>query len=281
MLTPGRWIETRAFWDGFLNPTYVPSLVLRTGICLLLAGVFGWLVAARLPADPTRSGLIRYLGSWSLAGTLISAAGLGWWLARIPAGARALVLPVGSLLRPTLVAGAGSLGLLVVVLVVLGLLRPRAVGLGSAVLALALAAAFFGSTERVREGVRRPFVIRGYMYSNGIRVEEVDRLNRQGILSKIAWAGVGVAPGPTARGEQIFCGQCQICHSLDGYLGIRPLVAGQDAEGLSALLEALRAGRPGMPPIVGTEEEIRALAAYLATLGARTQAALPPGEAAR
>jgi len=281
MLTPGRWIETRAFWDGFLNPTYVPSLVLRTGICLLLAGVFGWLVAARLPADVARSGLIRYLGNWSLAGTLISAAGLGWWLARIPAGARELVLPVGSLLRPTLVVGAGSLGLLVVVLVLLGFLRPRAVGLGSAVLALALAAAFFGSTERVREGVRKPFVIRDYMYSNGIRVDEVDRLNRQGILSKIAWAGVGVAPGPTAGGEQIFRGQCQICHSLDGYLGIRPLVAGQDAEGLSAWLVALRGGRPGMPPIVGTEEEIRALAGYLATLGDGTQAALPPGGAAR
>jgi mono/diheme cytochrome c family protein len=120
------------------------------------------------------------------------------------------------------------------------------------------------------------------MYSNGIRVDEVDRLNRQGILSRIAWAGVGVAPGPTARGEQIFRGQCQICHSLDGYLAIRPLVAGQDAEGLTAFLEALRGGRPGMPPIVGTEEEIRDLAAYLAGLGGTTaQAALPQGGGVR
>ena len=57
-----------------------------------------------------------------------------------------------------------------------------------------------------------------------------------------------------------------MCHSLDGYLAIRPLVAGQDAEGLIAFLEALRAGRPGMPPIVGTDKEIQALAAYLASL---------------
>ena len=57
-----------------------------------------------------------------------------------------------------------------------------------------------------------------------------------------------------------------MCHSLDGYLAIRPLVAGQDAEGLSAFLEALRAGRPGMPPIVGTDEEIESLAEYLVSL---------------
>jgi mono/diheme cytochrome c family protein len=58
-----------------------------------------------------------------------------------------------------------------------------------------------------------------------------------------------------------------MCHSLDGYLAIRPLVAGQDAEGLTAFLEALRGGRPGMPPIVGTEQEIEGLAKYLASLG--------------
>jgi hypothetical protein len=58
-----------------------------------------------------------------------------------------------------------------------------------------------------------------------------------------------------------------MCHSLEGYLAIRPLVAGQDAEGLAAFLDALRAGRPGMPPIVGTDKEVQGLAAYLASLG--------------
>jgi mono/diheme cytochrome c family protein len=78
---------------------------------------------------------------------------------------------------------------------------------------------------------------------------------------------VGLVTGPTSLGQQVFRAQCQMCHSLDGYLAIRPLVAGQDAEGLASFLEALRAGRPGMPPIVGTEKEIEGLAAYLASLG--------------
>jgi len=278
MLTPGRWIETKAFWDGFFNPTYWPSLVLRTGIALLLAGVYGWLVAARLPAEAARPALIRHLGSWSLAGVALSIAGLAWWLVQVPAAARDLALPAGSLLRQTVGIGVGALGSLALVLALFGFLLPRAVGLAPAILALALAATFFGSYERVREGIRKPFVIGQYMYSNGIRLDEVDRLNRQGVLGKIAWAGVGLAAGPTSKGEQIFRGQCQMCHSLDGYLAIRPLVAGQDAEGLAAVLEALRDGRPGMPPIVGTEEEVKALAAYLAALGGTgRQAALSPG----
>ena len=105
------------------------------------------------------------------------------------------------------------------------------------------------------------------MYSNGIRADEVERLNRDGILTKVRWAGVALADSPTVKGEQVFRAQCQMCHSLNGYLAMRPLVAGQDAEGLTAFLDALRGGRPGMPPIIGTEEEMKALAAYLASLG--------------
>lgn len=274
MLTPGRWIETRAFWDGFFNPTYWPSLVLRTGICLLLAGVYGWLVAARLPDEPGRRRLVRYLSGWAIGGVALSALGLLWWQAKIPGDARVLVFPAGSLLQQTFLAGVVAIGLLAILVAGIGYLFPRGFGLSAGMAALALAAIFFGAYERVREGVRKPFVIYGYMYSNGIRADEADRLNREGILSKAAWAGIGLAATPTAKGEQVFRAQCQMCHSLDGYLAIKPLLAGQDAEGLMAFLELLRAGRPGMPPIVGTEEEIKSLAAYLASLGGTTRQAL-------
>ncbi len=43
-LTPGKWIKTHAFWDGFFNPTYFPSLIGRTGICLMLAAIFATLI---------------------------------------------------------------------------------------------------------------------------------------------------------------------------------------------------------------------------------------------
>jgi cytochrome c553 len=277
MLTPGDWLQTRTFWDGFFNPTYWPSLVLRTGIALMLAGAYGWLVATRLPRNGERNGLVRYLSAWGVAGVAVTGLGFVWWSGNIPADARDLIFPAAGLLRSTYVMGLAALGLLAVLLVTVGFLAPRAFGVTAAILAVLLTGAHFGAYERVREGARKPYVIHGYMYSNGIRVDEVDRLNRDGILSKARWAAVGVAPGPTSLGHQVFRAQCQMCHSLDGYLAIRPLVAGQDAEGLVAFLEALRAGRPGMPPIVGTEEEIKALAEYLVSLlGATSKVAVGP-----
>jgi cytochrome c553 len=265
MLTPGQWLTTRAFWDGFFNPTYWSSLVLRTGIALFLAGAYGWLVASRLPADGGRQGLVRYLAAWGVGGVALAFVGAAWWFQGIPSEAQALVFGKDAIIRTTAWVGLGALGLLGVLAVAVGFLAPKSFGLAAAVLAILLAGTAFGGYERVREFVRKPFVIHGYMYSNGVRVDEVERLNRDGILSKARWAGAGLPSGPTAKGEQVFRAQCQACHTVSGYLAIRRLVEGQDADGLTAFLEALRAGRPGMPPIVGTEEEITALAAYLAS----------------
>ena len=267
MLTPGQWIATRSFWDGFFNPTFWPSLTLRTGIALMLAGAYGWLVAAWLPKGDGRAALVRYLTAWGVGGITVAWLGFAWWAENIPADAQKLIFPADGLLRTTYVLGLVALGLLAALLAGVGFLAPRTFGATAGILAILLTGTYFGAYERVREGGRKPYVIHGYMYSNGIRVDEVDRLNREGILSKAHWASVGVASGPTSLGQQVFRAQCQMCHSLDGYLAIRPLVAGQDAEGLTAFLDALRAGRPGMPPIVGTDKEVQGLAAYLASLG--------------
>jgi hypothetical protein len=49
-----------------------------------------------------------------------------------------------------------------------------------------------------------------------------------------------------------------------------------------SFLDALRGGRPGMPPLVGTDEVVKALAASLAALGGTAkQAALPRGRGLR
>jgi len=264
MATPGRWLETGRFWDAFLNPTYGPSLTLRTGVALILAASAGLVLSGRgQPAERRR--LVRYLGGWGLAGAGACLAGALWWQAEVPAGARALFVPADGLLRGTATLAAAALALFTLVMLA-ALAAPRTGGAVLGILALLLAAAHLGAYERVREGSRKPFVVAGHMYSNGIRVDELDGLNARGLLAKARWAGT--APRPVSAGEQVFRAQCQMCHSLDGYLAVRPLVAGLDAEGLEGLLEALRDGRPGMPPVAGTAAELTQLAAYLAALGA-------------
>ncbi len=126
----------------------------------------------------------------------------------------------------------------------------------------------------------------------------IDVLETTGVLPASRW----VRPTPTgasesdaivATGRHLFVLQCAACHTLDGYLGMRRLVRGRSSGALSGLLARLARpvdanGQPvrwnhpelrletwrgrRMPPFVGTVEERRALAAYLASLGGATAA---------
>jgi hypothetical protein len=77
MLTPGRWLETKSFWDGFLNPTYFPSVFIRTAICLGLAGLYGLITALR-HKSPLREKIVRWSGQWILTGYVLAPL-FGWW----------------------------------------------------------------------------------------------------------------------------------------------------------------------------------------------------------
>jgi mono/diheme cytochrome c family protein len=226
MLTPGRWLETQAFWDGFFNPTYFPALLLRTGICAMMATAF--LVFAAQKADPAaKPRLVRYLGWWMVVGALISYAGYRWWEAALPDTVLGLfrgdspVLPTLAATRSlTLWALTAALVLAAVVLVA----RPR---YGRAVAAIAVMVAaflFFGSYERLREGVRKPFLIHSHMFSNGLLISDIERINGEGMVAHSGWVAASVDDGLEAVGRQIFKAQCSVCHTLDGYQAIRPLL---------------------------------------------------------
>jgi mono/diheme cytochrome c family protein len=221
MLTPGRWLETRAFWDGFFNPTYWPSLVLRTGICVLMAVAF-MLWPAFTASPGRRTDLVRYLGWWFLGGALVSYAGYRWWEAVLPDTVTALFLGEA----PTLVGLAATrsfalwslaLGLALGVLALL--VAPRAARAVTAVALMAAIFAFFGGYERLREGVRKPFLIHSHLFSNGLLVDQIDEINATGLAAHSGWVAAG-DPAPEARGRRIFAAQCAACHTLDGYQSI-------------------------------------------------------------
>jgi cytochrome bd-type quinol oxidase subunit 1 len=281
MLTPGRWLVTRGFWDGFLNPTYLPGLLFRTGVCLLLAGAYMMLAALRETEREARSRLVRYLATFEIVGVFLAVAGLFSWKGSLPEevqavflGAKPLVVALATGWRHLFFAVAAS-----ALLALAAALFPRAVRWPVALLALLAAFGVLGGYERVREGARKPFVVRDYMFSNGILVSEVEVLNRNGILSKARWAAHDAGPTPVSRGRAVFRAECGSCHTLDGYLGIRKRTAAADADFLRLFLTSLRddgtkwAARPPekpdfpfMPPFVGTDEELEALVAYLDSL---------------
>jgi mono/diheme cytochrome c family protein len=110
------------------------------------------------------------------------------------------------------------------------------------------------------------------MYSNGVRVNAVDRFNRDGYLAQSPWVAADRPAANLARGEAMFRGQCLACHTRDAYRPMKRLLAGRDREAIGSLLKILHDYRPDspyrayMPPLVGTPAEIADLRDYLATL---------------
>lgn len=223
MLTPGRWLETQAFWDGFFNPTYWPSLVLRTGICLMMAVSFMVFPAMKAAADH-RDRLLRFLGGWFVAGAVISYGGYRWWEAALPDTVTNLFRGPSPEL-PTLVDTRQLLlwsltAALLIALVVL-MARPKLAKPVTAALLAVTAFSFFGGYERLREGARKPFLIHSYLFSNGLGVGEISQINSGGVLAKSGWAGLAAAADPATTGRQVFRAQCASCHTIDGYQSIR------------------------------------------------------------
>ena len=154
----------------------------------------------------------------------------------------------------------------------------------TAVLVLVAACVFFASYERLREGIRKPFLIHSHMFSNGLAVAQIATINDEGLAATSGWVARAGTDDPVTLGREVFRVQCAACHTLDGYQGIRAMLP-DDPDMMAGPLfamwemgETYSAADPGqvmdtsaldypfMPPFVGTEEELMALAEYLTTL---------------
>ncbi len=289
MLTPGRWLETHSFWDGIFNPSYLPGIVLRTGICLFLAGAYLTLAALRERDRQARAPMVRLLAAFQLVGILLAYGGYRWWEHVLPGSVQAIFLGT----KPILPALASTRHLVLwalaayLLVALFAAASPRLHLWPTAVVAMLAGFAFFGGYERLREGARKPFVIRDFMFSNGILISEIKDLDQRGVLAKAVWAARGSDGSQVATGRAVFRAECASCHTIDGYLSIRKLVAPVDPDMLSGILATMREegneyatgtytheghvatdklDYPLMPPLVGTAAEQDALAAYLLTL---------------
>ena len=288
-LTPGGWLpfagsgdESHHFWDAFMNPGYFPSLGLRTLACVSLAGIWGLVFFGGLPdSDPTKPRLVRWSARWVLPGYVLMPFLFLWYLYTVPADHRAILqLGIGAAAPGTF---SQATRMAIVSLVASATTAAATFFFtwsapgqftrkqGLALLFLALLAT--GSTESVREFLRKPFVVNGYLYSNGVRVSQVKSMNEKGYLQASPWTGeiarADMPPGSDATGLRMFQGQCLSCHTLDGYRSLRRLLAGRDGKSIGNILDMLHEHKPEspytrfMPPLVGTREEIAALREYL------------------
>ena len=256
MLTPGRWLVTGDFWQGFFNPTYWPSLVLRTGVCVMLAGLYALLVASRLAAGDFKARTVRQAAGWAVVGLAVTALAQAWYWKAIPAEvtARALeTMPTSVraiVLSLWLAAALGAVGVALVIL------APRRFGTAAALAFMALGMAWFGAFEWSRESLRKPYILTGYMYGNGAEVALTAAYRRDGFLPQITFR-------TGDDGADLFRHACRSCHTLDGYKALRPGLAGADRAYLLALVQGAHLLRGNMPPFLGTPREAGLIADHL------------------
>ncbi|MGD8815546.1 MAG: c-type cytochrome, partial [Acidobacteriota bacterium] len=343
MLTPGSWLQTHAFWDGFFNPTYFPSVIARTLVAVGLAGLYALWAVSRSPDESLRAKVGGYATKrWILPAAVLTPFTLAWYLyAAASAGvpvAGTLGAPGGgawAILRAGLSGSAASgyptalrglqfsliASALIVVLTLTVMARRGRFGRLAAVSLMVLGFVAFGGAEFVREDMRKPYVIGRYMFVNGIRLPALEAnpqppaeaawqaddpfsivaLDEHGVLSTAKWADVPLEwaeddiDATVAAGGEVFKLECFTCHTIDGHLGIQPLVAGLSPTAIAGTLDRLARpvtadGSPTawddpelhldnwrdrrMPPFVGTEEEKEALAMYLASVGGADLAAV-------
>ena len=266
-LTPGRWLATRSVWDGLFNPTYWPSLFLRTSMSILLAGVFGLLTAMR-ERDAVSQRVIRWAGQWTVAGALLLPL-LGWWYySRFPDFSRALLSGALPAAQHPIRMGILSAALVLLIALTCAVWKPRAMRTPVVALLIFFAFSLMASGEYLREFVRKPWVINGYMYSNGLRVADVGGYQQTGFSREAKFLTTDDLTGPE-YGKDLFVAQCSSCHTVDGYRAMRKRVIGWDPAFAKEMLAHIHVLRGAMPQFAGNEQDRAALGEYLASLNPR------------
>ena len=251
MLTPGRWIETQTFASAYFNPGMLPSLVVRTAVCIALAGVYALITSSAVSDVALRNEVVRYAAQWLLLGTLIIPFAGIWYISTLPSMAREISM--GAAPAVTIFAGLSIFfSALVVAFTYFGpYQRPRHFNLVFAFLLAVLALSTTGVTEWVREAVRKPYIIYGYMYANSLRLADIGRVREQGVLKSARWVRQHeVDPHALERaGEEVFRVQCASCHTVNGYNSIRFAVKGWSWVMIDYQLAHLSALKGFMPPV--------------------------------
>jgi len=280
MLTPGKWLETHSFWDGFFNPTYWPSLFIRFAFSIVLAGLYALLTAAFVRDLDLKERLVKWCSRWVIPCFLALPLLALWYMRSISTATAASISGRMDLAAfYATVTGVASLATLALYGIIL--IKPKRLSLPLAVLPLAGAFVMMWGFETIRECVRKPYIIHGYQYvtqvyadgngaSNAVTYADI---GEHGILATARWAKyqeADITPDNLCEvGQDVFRMQCLQCHTPRNFRSMTDILVEKQwrTETLSQMIARLNHMQNGiMPPFKGTLKEKEALVAYLETL---------------
>ncbi len=266
MLTPGAWLETADFWDGFFNPTFWPALFFRTFLSLMIAGLFGFLTATWIKEEKLRTNMVRYCAKWLLAPFVLFLGAAWWYKSSLPPHLQDLIFQEMPEMKLFIKAFLVSSPVLLFGGLFMAIRLPTKVSRPLAGIMLIVGLVYLGAFEFIREGGRRPYIIHDYMYSTAITKSELPEIVQGGLLQKAKWVKVREIndDNKAAAGREIFNILCLSCHSVGGpFNDIRKLTAKFKPESMKYIYESMGGSRPYMPPFAGTREEQEALTYFI------------------
>jgi len=281
MMEPGNWLTEHSLFSGIANPMYLPQLAFRTTYALGVAGLCVWFMLFFFTAKGTalRQNAVRMVSIWLLVLIVPFIAASLWYWHLVPANMLANI-NVALLTQKfmtwhedlAIIMAAAITAIILVALV--GAIRPRIVPGIVLLIPFVLGLWLLGHFERVREFIRKPYVIADYMYSNGVRVSELPVLQRDGILTYATYVNnhTVTSENKTEAGKDVFMVACSRCHTTTGINGItrkfRNLygTAPWDETAMLAFIHTMHITRTFMPPFPGNDKEAEALVAYCKSL---------------
>jgi mono/diheme cytochrome c family protein len=156
---------------------------------------------------------------------------------------------------------------------ILGTISPRHLPKHLLIIPVIASFLFLGTFERLREFIRKPYVIGEYMYGNGILVEEYPLYQQTGILVHTPYSAISeiTEENKLMAGEAVFTLACTRCHTTHGISSVvrkfermygreNPL----NPEAMTAYMKNMHNVRHYMPPFPGNDAELEALSVYIA-----------------
>jgi len=284
MMDPGNWNNDKQFWNGFANPMYVPQLTFRTFLAYTTGGVISLCLTMFFTKKDTeiRIKAVRFLSKWIFTFLPLTLIGGYWYYTMIPQGMTDnMSVALGtqqfqSYYDSLILILCGALGAVLVIVGVAYLYPKYTPHKLAFFIPVLLMFALLGYFERVREFIRKPYVIGGYMYSNAVRVSDYPLLNKDGILKHSSFVSTKkvTEENQVKAGKNVFLIACSRCHTTGG---VNSLVTKFDdmygnsgepwnAGAMKAYISNMHMSRYFMPPFPGNDKEMEALIAYLKDL---------------
>lgn len=301
MMWPGseKWYLTGSTNDAFYNLNFFAHLGIRTGSMLVMAAVVGLLVLSTQGDHSLREDAARILAPIGLAGGLFAVLMFMWYLRTLPHNAQ---LMLNTHLLPVYMKGMVAVFAVTSMYLLWAWLRPLDIRQAVAI-PVFLFIAVYGvwPEERIRESMRKPYVVGQYIYSNQIIARdvpgkgieaEVDKVAAHGLLQLNAFVPERLRTihdsNRLEAGRLLAQMACANCHALEKGAPLRSLPdkfhGSTDEDQIAAFIRGpLASGAIAyMPRIALPEHEIEALAAFVAqqnrASGTTAQAAITPKE---